>query len=65
MLAVQEFLLNDEKDGPLIPSLFNVMVGAYAKSELVAVIEKAGFSDIKVAGENEALGSCWVTAIKQ
>ena len=64
-LAVQEFLLNDEKDGPLIPSLFNVMVGAYAKSELLAVIEKAGFSDIKVAGENDAIGSCWVTAIKQ
>ena len=63
-LAVQEFLLNDEKDGPLIPALFNVMVGAYSKAQLLAVIEEAGFSDIKIAGENETLGSCWVTAIK-
>lgn len=63
-LAVQEFLLNDEKDGPLIPALFNVMVGAFAKSELLAVIKEAGFGDIKITGENAAIGSWWVTAKK-
>lgn len=65
MLAVQEFLLNDDKSGPLFPALFNVMVGAYTKAELQAVIEGAGFSDIKIAGESEEIGSCWVTAVKK
>jgi SAM-dependent methyltransferase len=65
MLAVQEFLLNDQKDGPLIPALFNVMVGAYSKAELLTVIEEAGFINIKVAGESEDIGSYWVTAIKK
>jgi SAM-dependent methyltransferase len=64
MLAVQEFLLNNEKSGPVIPALFNVMVGAYTKAELMTVIEGARFKDIKIAGESEEIGSCWVTAIK-
>jgi hypothetical protein len=57
-------LLNDEKSGPLMPALFNVMVGAYTKAELITVIEGARFSDIKIAGENDEIGSCWVTAVK-
>jgi len=63
-LAVQEFLLNDEKDGSLIPSLFNVMVGAYSKGELLGVIKEAGFEDVKVTGENPEIGSWWVTGRK-
>ncbi|MHC4115725.1 MAG: methyltransferase, partial [Planctomycetota bacterium] len=33
LVVIQEFLLNDEKTGPLIPALFNIMVGAYSKTE--------------------------------
>ncbi|MHC4950461.1 MAG: methyltransferase, partial [Planctomycetota bacterium] len=43
MVAVQEFALNDAKTGPLVPALFNVMVGAYSKAELFDEITKAGF----------------------
>ncbi|MHC5157199.1 MAG: methyltransferase, partial [Planctomycetota bacterium] len=31
LLTIQEFALNDDKTGPEIPALFNVMVGAYSK----------------------------------
>ena len=64
LLAVQEFLLNDEKTGPLIPALFNVMVGAYSAAELLALIENAGFGNPKVVKTCEQIGCSWITASK-
>jgi SAM-dependent methyltransferase len=64
LLVIQEFLLNEDKTGPLIPALFNVMVGAYAGAELFSVIEEAGFSSPELVLQNEAIGCSWVTAIK-
>ena len=64
LLAVQEFLLNDEKDGPVIAALFNMMVGAFSQSELLDVITQAGFADAKIVSVNETIGSGWVTAQK-
>jgi hypothetical protein len=62
LLAVQEFVLNDAKTGPLVPALFNVMVGAYSRAELAGEIEKAGFVDVQAAGQDAAVGSLWLTA---
>jgi hypothetical protein len=64
MVAVQEFTLNDDKTGPEIPALFNVMVGAYSKAELMAQISNTGFVNAKVATENEQMGCTWITATK-
>ncbi|MCK4999738.1 MAG: hypothetical protein KAS23_09390, partial [Anaerohalosphaera sp.] len=64
LLVVQEFVLNNEKTGPLISALFNVMVGAYSESELLAVIEAAGFVNAKIVVNDNETGSCWVTAEK-
>ena len=64
LVVVQEFLLNDEKSGPLIPALFNIMVGAYSKGELVKVIEAAGFENTRMVAESEELGAGWITAQK-
>ena len=64
LLVVQEFLLNDEKTGPQWPALFNVMVGAYSIGELMDVIKKAGFIDVKVAGRSEELAATWVVATR-
>ena len=64
LLAIQEFLLNEDKTGPLIPALFNVMVGAYARTELFSVIEEAGFSTPELVIQDEAIGCSWVTAEK-
>ena len=65
LLVIQEFLLNDDKSGPLTAALFNVMVGAFSKSELLSIIEVNGFSQAKLVGNNEQIGAGWVTAIKQ
>lgn len=64
MVAIQEFALNDEKTGPQLPALFNVMVGAYSKAELLEQITGVGFVDANVVTENEHIGCTWITAIK-
>jgi len=64
LLLVQDFLLNDEKTGPLIPALFNVMVGAYSRCELLSLIKEAGFVHDKVVASSEEIGFTWITAEK-
>jgi hypothetical protein len=64
MVAIQEFALNDDKTGPQLPALFNVMVGAYSKPELIEQITQAGFINAKVVTENEQIGCTWITAMK-
>ncbi len=63
ILLAQDFLMNDEKTGPLLPALFNIMVGAYSISELRAEIERAGFMDITIAAVGER-GNTLITARK-
>jgi len=54
MLLVQEFILNDVKDGPLFPALFslNMLLGtssgqSYSEGELREMMEGVGLTDIK------------------
>lgn len=54
VLLVQEFILNDDKNGPLFPALFslNMLVGtsagqAYAEGELCAMLAAAGLRDVR------------------
>jgi predicted O-methyltransferase YrrM len=65
LLVIQEFLLNEDKTGPLIPALFNVMVGAYSQAELFSVVEKAGFATPRLVLQDDAIGCSWVTAEKR
>ncbi|MHC4397035.1 MAG: methyltransferase [Planctomycetota bacterium] len=64
LLIVQDFLLNDAKTGPLIPALFNIMVGTYSKAELLKLIGRAGFSGPAVVADSETIGCTWITAKK-
>ncbi len=64
LLLVQDFLLNDEKTGPMIPALFNVMVGTYSCCELLSIIKEAGFVHAKVAANSQEIGFTWITAEK-
>jgi hypothetical protein len=64
LVVIQEFLINDEKTGPLIPALFNMMVGAYSKRELLGIIEWAGFTEAGLAASDEKIGSSWIVAKK-
>jgi len=65
LLIVQEFLLNDDKTGPLTAALFNVMVGAYAAGELLGIIRQAGFCRARLVINDENVGAGWITAEKQ
>jgi SAM-dependent methyltransferase len=54
ILLVQEFILNDAKDGPLFPALFslNMLIGtgdgrAYAQGELTAMMTAAGLYEVR------------------
>lgn len=64
MVAVQEFALNNDKTGPLIPALFNIMVGAYSEAELAELLKQAGFVDCRIAAKSEQIGCTWITALK-
>jgi hypothetical protein len=65
LLIIQEFLLDDDKTGPLIPALFNIMVGAYSRAELIAEVAHAGFVNAKLVSTSENIGCSWVTAVKK
>lgn len=54
MVLVQEFILDDGRDGPLFPALFslNMLVGttagqSYSQGELTAMLTAAGFEEIR------------------
>ena len=64
LLVIQDFLLNDDKTGPLVPALFNIMVGTYSKKEIIALIEENRFVRSKLVAECERIGSTWITAEK-
>ncbi|MHC4624274.1 MAG: methyltransferase [Planctomycetota bacterium] len=64
LVVIQEFLLNNEKTGPLIPALFNIMVGAYSEGELLSLLEKGGFVEAKVVCSSKELGCGWIQGIK-
>jgi len=64
LLLIQDFLLNDEKTGPLIPALFNVMIGAYSRCELLSMIKEAGFIRPVVVVSSQEIGFTWITAEK-
>ena len=64
LLVVQDFLMNAEKTGPLIPAMFNVMVGAFALPELADRVAAAGFSKIDVQPMPEHVGTTIITAVR-
>ena len=54
VLMVQEFILDDAKDGPIFPALFslNMLIGtetgrSYSESELADMMTEAGLSDVR------------------
>jgi SAM-dependent methyltransferase len=64
LLVIQEFLLNNDKTGPLTAALFNVMVGAYSAKELLSLVKEAGFVDGRVVVRDDQSGAGWITAKK-
>ena len=64
LLIVQDFLMNAARTGPLIPALFNVMVGAFALPELTKRVADAGFRKIRTQPMPAHVGTTIITAEK-
>ncbi len=63
LLVVQDFLLNDEKTGPLPAALFNIMVGAYSEGELLRVVSESGFRGAELVASGDR-GNGVITALR-
>jgi SAM-dependent methyltransferase len=64
LLIVHDFLLNNDKCGPLPAALFNLMIGAYTVNELIGIIRSAGFKDVSLVACNARRGSGLITATR-
>ncbi|MFN3420575.1 MAG: methyltransferase [Armatimonadota bacterium] len=64
LLIIHDFLLNDEKSGPLPAALFNLMVGAYSVREMLTVVENAGFRNVRLVAYHSKRGAGLVTAVR-
>jgi precorrin-6B methylase 2 len=64
LVLIQEFLLNDDKTGPLVPALFNIMVGAFSRHELTSQVEQAGFIKVQLILDRPDLGATWISGTK-
>lgn len=64
LLMIVDFLLNNDKSGPLPAALFNIMIGAYTVSEMLAVAGEAGFNEASLIALDARRGSGLVTALR-
>ena len=64
LLIIQDFLIRDDNSGPQTAALFRIMVGAYHQSEMLKLIERAGFKEVKLVDCDEVRGHCLVTAVR-
>lgn len=64
LLIVHDFLLNNDRSGPLPAALFNLNVGTYTIGEILSVIRAAGFREASLIAYNTQRGSGLVTAIR-
>ncbi len=64
LLIVNDFLLDDNKTGPLPAALFNIMVGAYSKKEIITLIQKVGFTKVALVSYDSIVGRGVITALR-
>ena len=62
LLIIHDFLLDNDRSGPLPAALFNLMLGAYTVSELLAVVRTAGFGEVSLIAAEVRRGSGIITA---
>jgi len=64
LLIVNDFLLNNDKTGPLPAALFNLMIGTYSEEEMLAIVREAGFTKVSLISSDPRVGSGIVTALR-
>lgn len=47
LLMIRDFILDENKTGPVSPAMFNMMVGAYSIDEITDLLIGVGFEDVK------------------
>ena len=52
LLITHDFLLDNDKSGPLPAALFNLMIGTYTVNEMIATVREAGFVDASLVAYN-------------
>ncbi len=62
VLLVQDFMLDDDRNGPLAAAEFHLHVGAYTVGEMIAVVKAAGFGEVVYRGRGDAANGL-VTAV--
>ncbi len=64
LIIIQDFILNDDRIGPISAALFNLYIGAFTFTELGDLLRKAGFVDVNNARAPELDGCGVVTAVR-
>lgn len=64
LLIVNDWLLNNDKTGPLPAALFNLTNGAYSEEEMLAIVRDAGFTKVSLISSDPKVGSGIVTALR-
>ena len=64
LLIVHDFMLNNDRSGPLPAALFNLMVGAYTVNELLDIIRSAGFAEASLVAYHPQRASGIITAVR-
>lgn len=64
LFIVHDFLLNNDRSGPLPAALFNINVGAHTIGELLSVIRTAGFREASLIAYNAQRGGGLITAVR-
>jgi SAM-dependent methyltransferase len=64
LIIIQDFILNDDRTGPISAALFNLYIGAFTFAELGDLLRAAGFTDVSNVRVPEIDGCGVVTAVK-
>jgi len=64
LIIIQDFILNDERTGPLSAALFNLYIGAFTFAELGSILRDAGFADVCTVRAPEVDGCGVMTAVR-
>ncbi len=64
LMIVQDFILNDTRDGPPTAALFNVYIGAFTFAELSEMLAEAGFGDVRTVAATDGQPNSIMTAVR-
>ena len=64
LLIIHDFLMDNDRCGPLPATLFNLWLGAYTVSEIIEIIRSVGFKDVSLIASNTQRGSGLVTGFR-